>query len=83
MYSFAKSSIKEYFKELDLFYKTQEKLKTNEIQFQALKNEIEAVYFTGQKSVKGTDIYSQVTGIIEGIYRMDTAEKVLYDHQDG
>ena len=44
-----------------------------------LKNKIEIVYFTGQKSVKGTDIYSQVIGIIEGIYRMDTAEKELQD----
>lgn len=44
LYSFAKSSTKEYFKELDLFYKTQEKLKTNEIQFQAIKNEIGETY---------------------------------------
>jgi hypothetical protein len=37
-----------------------------------LKNELEAVYFTGQKSVKDTDIYSEVVSIIEGICRMDT-----------
>jgi len=44
LYSFAKNSVNEYFKELDLFYKTQEKLKTNEIQFQAIKNEIGETY---------------------------------------
>ena len=38
LYSFAKNSFKEYFKELDLFYKTQEKLKADKIQFQATKN---------------------------------------------
>ena len=37
-----------------------------------IKNEIETVYFTGQKSVKDFDIYSEVIRIIEGIYRLDT-----------
>ncbi len=37
-----------------------------------IKNEIDTVYFTGQKSVKDFDIYFEVIRIIEGIYRFDT-----------
>jgi hypothetical protein len=40
-----------------------------------MKKEIEVVYFTGQEAIKGCDIYSEVIGIIEGIHRMDTAER--------
>jgi hypothetical protein len=39
-----------------------------------IKNEIESVYVTGQKSVKGADIYSEVMKAIEGIQRMDTED---------
>jgi len=39
-----------------------------------IKNEIESVYVTGQKSVKGADIYSEVMKTIEGIQRMDTED---------
>ena len=39
-----------------------------------IKNEIETVYFTGQKSVKDFDIYSEVIRIIEGVQRMDTED---------
>ncbi len=39
-----------------------------------IKNEIETVYVTGQKPVKGFDIYSEVVRIIEGIQRMDTED---------
>ncbi len=39
-----------------------------------IKNEIEVVYVTGQKSVKGTDIYSEVIRVIEGVQRMDTED---------
>jgi len=46
-----------------------------------IKNEIEIVYFTGQKPVKGSDIYSEVVSIIRAIYRMDTAEKDLPNHK--
>ncbi len=39
-----------------------------------IKNEIEALYVTGQKSVKGSDIYSEVIRVIEGVQRMDTED---------
>ena len=39
-----------------------------------IKNEIEVVYFTGQKSVKDFDIYSEVIRVIEGVQRMDTED---------
>ncbi len=39
-----------------------------------IKNEIESVYVTGQKPVKGADIYSEVMKVIEGIQRMDTED---------
>ena len=39
-----------------------------------IKNEIETVYVTGQKSVKDFDIYSEVVRIIEGVQRMDTED---------
>jgi hypothetical protein len=39
-----------------------------------IKNEIETVYFTGPKSVKDFDIYSEVVRVIEGVQRMDTED---------
>jgi hypothetical protein len=39
-----------------------------------IKNEIEVVYVTGQKPVKGSDIYSEVIKVIEGVQRMDTED---------
>ena len=39
-----------------------------------IKNEIESVYVTGQKSMKGADIYSEVMKSIAGIQRMDTED---------
>jgi len=39
-----------------------------------IKNEIETVYVTGQKTVKDFDIYSEVIRIIEGVQRMDTED---------
>jgi hypothetical protein len=44
-----------------------------------IKNEIESVYFTGQKSVKGADIYSEVMKVIEGIERIDTEDSETQD----
>jgi hypothetical protein len=38
------------------------------------KNETEVVYFTGQKPVEDSDIYSEVIRIIEGVQRMDTED---------
>jgi hypothetical protein len=42
-----------------------------------IKNEIEIVYFTGQKDFSSSDIYSEVRGILEGIYRMETEPQDL------
>ena len=39
-----------------------------------IKNEIDTVYVTGQKPVKGSDIYSEVIKVIEGVQRMDTED---------
>jgi hypothetical protein len=39
-----------------------------------VKNEIDTVYVTGQKPVKGSDIYSEVIKVIEGVQRMDTED---------
>ncbi len=39
-----------------------------------IKNEIESIYVTGQKSFKGADIYSEVMKTIEGVQRMDTED---------
>ena len=39
-----------------------------------IKNEIETVYVTGQKTVKDFDLYSEVIRIIEGVQRMDTED---------
>jgi hypothetical protein len=44
-----------------------------------IKNEIESVYVTGQKIVKGADIYSEVIKVIEGIQRMDTEDSETQD----
>ena len=38
------------------------------------KNDIQSIYFTGQKPTKGSDIYSEVMGVIEAVHRMDTEE---------
>jgi hypothetical protein len=45
-----------------------------------VKNEIEVVYFTGQKSVKDFDIYSEVIRVIEGVQRMDTEDSETHSH---
>ena len=42
-----------------------------------IKHGTEIVYFTGLKIGKDSHIYSEVVKIIEGIYRMDTAENHL------
>ena len=39
-----------------------------------IKNEIGIVYFTGQKPVKGSDVYSEVVRVIEGVQRIDTED---------
>ena len=39
-----------------------------------IKNEIGIIYITGQKSVKDSDIYSEVIRVIEGVQRMDTED---------
>jgi len=39
-----------------------------------IKKEFEVVYVTGQKYVKGFDIYSEVIRVIEGVQRMDTED---------
>jgi hypothetical protein len=39
-----------------------------------IRNEIETVYFTGQKPMKGSDIYSEVIRVIEGVQRIDTED---------
>jgi hypothetical protein len=44
-----------------------------------IKHEIESVYVTGQKSVKGADIYSEVMKAIEGVQRMDTEDGETQD----
>jgi hypothetical protein len=39
-----------------------------------IRNEIGTVYFTGQKPMKGSDIYSEVIRVIEGVQRIDTED---------
>ena len=39
-----------------------------------IKNEIHIIYITGQKPMKGTDIYSEVIKVIKGVQRMDTED---------
>ena len=36
------------------------------------KNEVQVIYFTGQKPTRGSDIYTEVMGVIEAVHRMDT-----------
>ena len=38
------------------------------------KNEVQVIYFTGQKPTKGSDIYSEVLSVIEAVHRMDTED---------
>ena len=39
-----------------------------------IKNDIEVIYVTGQKPLKGSDIHSEVVKVIEGVQRMDTED---------
>jgi hypothetical protein len=39
-----------------------------------IRNEMEIVYFTGQKPLKDSDIYSEVIRVIESVQRIDTED---------